>query len=29
MAGFAGIKYGDMLHKILHAAITRLSVAAS
>lgn len=29
MAGFAGIQYPDMLHKILHAAITRLSVATS
>ena len=29
MAGFAGIKYGDMLHKMLHAAITRLSVSTS
>lgn len=29
MAGFAGIKYGDMLHKILQAAITRLAVATS
>jgi D-alanine-D-alanine ligase len=28
-AGFAGIKYGDMLRKILQAAITRLSVATS
>ncbi|WP_447962574.1 D-alanine--D-alanine ligase family protein [Nitrospira sp. Ecomares 2.1] len=29
MAGFAGIKYGEMLHKILQAAITRQSVATS
>ncbi len=29
MAGFAGIQYPEMLHKILHAAITRLAVATS
>jgi D-alanine-D-alanine ligase len=29
MAGFAGIKYVEMLHKILQAAITRQSVATS
>ncbi len=29
MAGFAGIKYPDMLHKILHAAITRSSLATN
>ena len=29
MAGFAGIKYGEMLHKILQAAINRMSVATS
>jgi D-alanine-D-alanine ligase len=29
MAGFAGMKYPDMIHKILHAAITRLSAATS
>jgi D-alanine-D-alanine ligase len=29
IADFAGIPYGDMLHKILHAAITRLSVSTS
>jgi D-alanine-D-alanine ligase len=29
MAGFAGMKYGEMLHKILRAAIIRLSVATS
>ena len=29
MAGFAGITYGDMLHKILHAAITRLLISTS
>ncbi|MGP0594009.1 D-alanine--D-alanine ligase family protein [Nitrospira sp. T9] len=29
MAGFAGIKYGEMLHKILQAAINRMTVATS
>ncbi|WNM62360.1 D-alanine--D-alanine ligase family protein [Candidatus Nitrospira neomarina] len=29
MAGFAGIKYGEMLHTILQAAINRMSVATS
>lgn len=29
MAGFAGMKYREMLHKILQASITRLSVTAN